>query len=575
MIHFEQVSYTYPNATRPALHDLSLTICEGEFMLVVGASGSGKSTFLRCINGLVPHFYGGRFGGRVRVAGYDTQQAEPRDLAGVVGFVFQDPEAQMVVEVVEDELVFGLENLGIAPQVMRRRVEEVLDQLEIAHLRRRRVATLSGGERQRVAIAAVLAMQPQVLVLDEPTSQLDPHTAEEVLTALQKINADLGLTIVLSEHRLERVVQYADRMLVFDRQDDQPPTVSTGTPREILAGSALSPPLVQLGRTLGWQPLPLTIKEGRRFIIAHGLDAARKQEQPVQTTTPAQPTLDQVQRWFGRRKAAAPAPHAPLAVENLSVQLGGRSVLHQVSLAIGKGELLAIMGRNGSGKTTLLRTIMGLIPTTRGAIAVHGRSIAGLPTEERARQIGYVPQDPRALLFQETVAGELRWTLQQHRAHSPQLAALDIEQQIERTLMLLNLQQVAAAHPRELSGGEQQRVALATILVADPAVLLLDEPTRGLDYRNKAQLIELLDRLRENGHSIALVTHDVELVAACADRVALFGEGELIVEGAPQSLLNDSLIFSSQIGKLFRHRPWLTVADALAGLQQQPEIGVR
>ena len=578
MIHFEQVSYTYPNATRPALHDLSLTICEGEFLLVVGASGSGKSTFLRCINGLVPHFYGGHFGGRVRVAGYDTRQAEPRDLAGVVGFVFQDPEAQMVVEVVEDELVFGLENLGIAPQVMRRRVEEVLDQLEIAHLRRRRVATLSGGERQRVAIASVLAMQPRVLVLDEPTSQLDPHTAEEVLTALQKINADLGLTIVLSEHRLERVVQYADRLLVFDQQNEQPPTVSIGTPREMLAESALAPPLVQLGRSLGWQPLPLTIKEGRRFIIAHGLDPAPQPSESTATKNLAGSRITQLQpergRWFGRRKVAAPELDAALSVENLSVQLGGRSVVHQVSLASGKGELLAIMGRNGSGKTTLLRAVMGLVPGTRGAIAVHGRSIASLPTEERARQIGYVPQDPRALLFQETVADELRWTLQQHRAHNPQLAAGNADEQIERTLALLNLQHLAKSHPRELSGGEQQRVALATILVADPAVLLLDEPTRGLDYRNKAQLIELLDRLREAGHSIVLVTHDVELVAASADRVALLGEGEVIVEGTPQSLLNDSLIFSSQIGKLFRHRSWLTVEDALAGLQQPP-VGAR
>ncbi|MDP9310327.1 MAG: energy-coupling factor ABC transporter ATP-binding protein, partial [Chloroflexota bacterium] len=206
MIEFVHVSYTYANAKQPALVDLSLCIDEGDFVLVMGASGSGKSTFLRCINGLVPHFYGGQWGGQVRVAGRDTRRNDPRQLADVVGFVFQDPEAQMVVEVVEDELVFGMENLGISPQIMRRRVEEVLDQLEIAHLRRRRVTTLSGGERQRVAIAAVLAMQPKVLVLDEPTSQLDPHTAEEVLTALQKLNADLGLTIVLSEHRLERVV---------------------------------------------------------------------------------------------------------------------------------------------------------------------------------------------------------------------------------------------------------------------------------------------------------------------------------------------------------------------------------
>jgi energy-coupling factor transport system ATP-binding protein len=566
MIHFEQVSYSYPKADRPVLHDLSLTICEGEFMLVVGASGSGKSTFLRCINGLVPHFYGGRFAGRVRVAGWDTRAAEPRDLADVVGFVFQDPEAQMVVEVVEDELVFGLENLGIAPQVMRRRVEEVLDQLEIAHLRRRRVATLSGGERQRVAIASVLAMQPQVLVLDEPTSQLDPHTAEEVLTALQKINADLGLTIVLSEHRLERVVQYADRMIVFERQAGQPAAVSIGTPREILARSTLAPPLAQLGRSLGWQPLPLTIKEGRRFVIAHGLDPM---PQPVErASTQSAPQSDPSSshsRWFGRRAARVPAPEHALTVEKLSVDLAGRSVLHQVSLAIGRGELVAIMGRNGSGKTTLLRAIMGLIKA-RGTIAVDGGRINDLPTEVRARQIGYVPQDPRALLFQETVADELRWTLQQHRAHNSMLAERDSAEQIERTLALLNLQHLARSHPREISGGEQQRVALATILVADPSVLLLDEPTRGLDYQHKAQLIALLDQLRQAGRGIALVTHDVELVAASADRVLLFGEGEIVAAGTSQELLNDSLIFSSQIGKLFRHQPWLTVEEALSGL---------
>ena len=572
MIHFDQVAYTYPNAAQPALQDVSLSIVEGEFVLVVGVSGSGKSTFLRCINGLVPHFYGGRFGGQVEVAGYDTRYAEPRDLAGIVGFVFQDPEAQMVVEVVEDELVFGMENLGVAPQVMRRRVEEVLDQLEIAHLRRRRITTLSGGERQRVAIASVLAMQPQVLVLDEPTSQLDPHTAEEVLTALQKINADLGLTIVLSEHRLERVVQYADRLIVFDRAPGHAPTISSGPPRAILARSALAPPLVQLGRALHWQPLPLTIKEARRFVTAAGLDAP--------PTTAALPTIqagqeqhhaDRLQglgRFFTRRGSSARTAASPaLQIEQLSVSLGSRDVLDQVSFAIDKGELVAIMGRNGSGKTTLLRTIMGLIVATRGSIAVDGRSVAQLPTETRSTLIGYVPQDPRALLFQETVAAELRWTLRQRAAHH-RLSEQGMEQQIDRTLALLNLRHLAAAHPRELSGGEQQRVALAAILVGDPAVLLLDEPTRGLDYQNKAELITLLEDLRRAGRGIGLVTHDVELVAASADRVVVLGEGAVIVAGTPQTLLNDSLIFSSQIGKLFRHQPWLTVAEALAGLRQ-------
>ncbi|MEI7771466.1 MAG: ABC transporter ATP-binding protein, partial [Chloroflexales bacterium] len=210
MIELSHVSYRYPGAAAAAIHDLTLSIAEGEFLLVCGPSGAGKSSFLRLLNGLVPHFYGGRFSGGVRLWGRDTLQHQPRDMADLVGFVFQDPESQFVVDVVEDEIVFGMENLGLPQTIMRRRAEEVLDQLGISHLRRQRVSALSGGEKQRVAIAAVLAAQPRALVLDEPTSQLDPHGAEEVLTALQKLNADLGLTIILCEHRLERVVQYAD-----------------------------------------------------------------------------------------------------------------------------------------------------------------------------------------------------------------------------------------------------------------------------------------------------------------------------------------------------------------------------
>lgn len=560
MIKFTHVTYTYSNAPQAALHDLSLTIAEGDFVLVVGASGSGKSTFLRCINGLVPHFYGGSFAGSVQVAGLDTRLHEPRDLAGAVGFVFQDPEAQMVVEIVEDELVFGMENCGVERRVMQRRVEEVLDQLEIAHLRRRRVTTLSGGERQRVAIAAVLALQPQVLVLDEPTSQLDPHTAEEVLTSLQKLNADLGLTIVLSEHRLERVVQYADQVIRFERQGDRPPTVSMGKPREMLARSPVAPPLVQLGRSLNWQPLPLTIKEGRKFVVAQHLD------QPAKSSTPPPtPALHGISARIRTRRAQTQqlVNQSPaLGVEQLSVDYAGQDVLHEISLAFAHGELVAIMGRNGAGKTTLLRAIMGLLAPSYGRILYDGRDISRLPTEERAMRLGYVPQDPRTLLFHETIADELRWTLAQRNIRAESAVA----ERIERTLAQLRLTHVRDSHPREVSGGEQQRAALAAILVAEPQVLLLDEPTRGLDYESKAALIEILEELKRSGRAIALVTHDVELVAACADRVVLLGDGEVVVAGPPHEILSDSLIFSSQIGKLFRHRRWLTVADVLAGL---------
>jgi len=568
MIEFDHASYTYPGAAEPALSDVCLRIEEGDFVLVVGASGSGKSTLLRCINGLVPHFYGGSFGGAVRVAGLDTRTHEPRDLAATAGFVFQDPEAQMVVEVVEDELVFGMENLGVEPPIMRRRVEEVLDQLEIAHLRRRRVTSLSGGERQRVAIASVLAMQPRVLVLDEPTSQLDPHTAEEVLTALQKLNADLGLTIVLSEHRLERVVQYADSMIVCQRDPGTQQRISIGPARSMLAHSPLAPPLAVLGRSLGWQPLPLTIKEARRFVVAQGLDepdanvktqrTQRRKGKYVGPTRASAPT-GTIDRLLGDQPP--PRSQTPrLQVRELSVERGGTEVLHRVGFELDAGELLAIMGRNGSGKSTLLRAIAGLDVAARGSITLDGTDIGRLPPEQRAPRIGFVPQDPRSLLFRETVADELRWTLGRRGD----------EARVQQTLVALGLHSLAGAHPRDISGGEQQRAALAAILVAGPELLLLDEPTRGLDYWNKQRLAEILEQLRRDGCAVMLVTHDVELVAATADRVLLLGDGELVATGTPGELLNDSLIFSSQVGKLFRNRSWLTVVDVIAGLRDDP-----
>ena len=262
MIQLTHVTYTYPEQTTPALADFSTAIQPGEFVLVVGPSGAGKSTFLRSLNGLVPHFYGGRWAGRVDVFGRDPVTLAPRGMADLVGFVFQDPEAQFVVDTVEDELAFAMENFALAPATMRKRVEEVLDQMGIAHLRARRISTLSGGERQRVAIASVLALQPEVLVLDEPTSQLDPQAAEEVLVALRHLNEDLGLTIVLSEHRLERVVQYADRVLYLPALGAPP---ISDIPRTVVAQLLLVPPLIELGRVMHWQPLPLTIKEGRVF----------------------------------------------------------------------------------------------------------------------------------------------------------------------------------------------------------------------------------------------------------------------------------------------------------------------
>jgi energy-coupling factor transporter ATP-binding protein EcfA2 len=592
VITLSNVSYTYPNAPAPALSDVSLTIPEGEFLLVCGPSGAGKSTLLRLLNGLVPHFYGGRFGGEVRLWGRSTLEHQPRDLADLVGFVFQDPEAQFVVDEVEDEIVFGMENLGLPPKLMRRRVEEVLDQLGIAHLRRRALSTLSGGERQRVAIAAVLAAQPRALVLDEPTSQLDPHAAEEVLSALEKLNADLGLTVVLCEHRLERVVQYADRVVYLggDQETRRPggqeaaslPGLLAGAPREVLPRIPLVPPLVAVGRALGWQPLPLTIKEGRRFAAQIPGRRPQAADEP-----PAPPN----------RKSQIANP-AAARVSGVTFRYGEREALFNLSLELRAGELLALMGRNGSGKSTLLRLLIGLLRPSAGRVEVLGRDIAGVAVEELAGRVGYVPQDPRSLLFHDTVREELLFTLRaqktadrrpqtvanSERQRDPRTAdggrerselsslrsAVSAEQPaIDETLAQLGLTHLAEAYPRALSGGEAQRAALAAVLVANPPILLLDEPTRGLDYAAKARLAELLRAQCAAGRSVLMATHDVELVAACADRVALLGDGELVAEGPVRELLGDSLIFSSQVAKLFPGTGWLTAKQALTGLRDE------
>jgi energy-coupling factor transport system ATP-binding protein len=535
-IQFEDVRYAYPGAAIPVLDGVDWRVEEGQFVLVAGASGSGKSTLLRCINGLVPHFAGGKFGGVVTVRGHDTRRYGPRVLSRAVGFVFQDPEGQMVTGRVEDEIAFGMEQLGVPAITMRKRVEEMLDLLGLAPLRHRETATLSGGERQRVAIAAALALQPRVLALDEPTSQLDPHGAEDVLAALARLNEDLGVTIVLAEHRLERVMNHADRMLLL-RSGVAP---FDGEPRDILGAMdpLMAPPLVRLGRALDWRPLPLSIKEGRR-IVADG---------PV-PGAPFDPS---------------PAHGAPvLSIRQVSTGHGRHSVLRDLTLNVCEGELVALMGRNGSGKTTLLRTVMAFQRPSTGTITVAGRDIAGLQPADLARDIGYLPQNPSALLFAETVRDELRFTLKHH----PERRGADPD----ALLTSLGLHHLADRYPRDLSVGERERVALAAILVAEPRLLLLDEPTRGMDAARKHALGELLNRLRTKGLAIVMATHDVELVAKIATRVMLLGDGDIVADGSPREVLSGSLTFATQINKLYGGG-FLTVENVLTGLRE--EIGV-
>jgi len=333
MIKFRHVTYTYPESEEPALNDISLCLPEATFTLVVGPSGAGKSTLLRCVNGLVPHFSGGAIEGAIIVDGLDPVQVAPQVMSRHVGFVFQDPEAQFVMDRVEDEIAFALENAALPLQEMRVRVEEVLDLLDLAPLRDRRLETLSGGERQRVAIAAALALRPRVLVLDEPTSQLDPQSAEDVLQALVRLNSDLGLTVLLAEHRLERVLPFADTLIYLSRAGAG---VLSGPPRGILHHMDLVPPLVTLGKALGWDPLPLTVKEGLRFSASHGFRGPLEQRGPRARSGPEQPDDSAARR--SCRKAPPDQPY--LQVRHVEVAYGGQVAVRELDMDVRSGEIV-------------------------------------------------------------------------------------------------------------------------------------------------------------------------------------------------------------------------------------------
>ncbi|MSO79260.1 MAG: energy-coupling factor ABC transporter ATP-binding protein [Acidimicrobiia bacterium] len=516
---FRQVSFAYPDADL-ALREVDFEVAPGEILLVVGSSGSGKSTLLRCANGLVPHSSGGRFSGDVIAFGRSTRSHHPRELADVVGFVGQDPEAQFVVDQVEHDVAFVLENLGIPEQAMRRRVEETLDALGIAHLRDRSPSTLSGGERQRAAIAGALAAAPSALVLDEPTSQLDPQGADDVLAAVSRLNADLGTTVVLAEHRLERAAPLADRAVLVDGGR----VASPASPRAVLTGYAGAPSVTRLGRLLGWDPAPLTVREAR--------DAASKH--PLIGATIADPLSDARGDMLVR-------------ATNLEVMLGAQRALANATIDIGQGEVVALLGRNGAGKTTLLRALARLVEPSRGRVDGSGT-------------VAYVPQDPGSLLFAPTVRGEVAETLR--------LLGRRDDDAVEAWLERLGIAHLAERHPRSLAGGERQRIAVAAVAVGGAEVLMLDEPTRGMDAASRNALEHAVKAHAAAGGAVVLATHDIELAAQCATRVIVLGDGEVIVEGPARAVLAGSL-YAPQVLRVLP--PFLTVTDveiALARTQQ-------
>ncbi|MFE6702280.1 ABC transporter ATP-binding protein [Streptomyces sp. NPDC057718] len=558
MITFDQVSVVYDGADEPVLRDVNLAVDEGELCLVVGHTGVGKSTLLGAVNGLVPHFTGGTLYGTITVDGRDTADHPPRELADVVGVVGQDPLDGFVTDTVEEELAYAMEQLAIAPAVMRKRVEETLDLLGLADLRHQALHELSGGQQQRVAIGSVLTAHPRVLVLDEPTSALDPTAAEEVLAAVTRLVHDLGVTVLLAEHRLERVVQYADRVIHLPGDG----RVVSGPPPEIFAASSIAPPIVELGRAAGWSPLPLSVRDARR--------AARPLRTALAGTAP--PPV----------RAAPDAPGAALlGARGITVAYRGVPAVREVDLDLRAGEVTALMGRNGSGKSSLLWALQGSGPRTSGTVRV-GRDESGTPgtpgpakggdpkklsAAEARRLVGLVPQTPTDLLYLESVKQEL----DQADTESGAGAGAGAVPGAARTSARAILDRLApgidgATHPRDLSEGQKLALVLAIQLTAAPRVLLLDEPTRGLDYRAKAQLIAIVDELAAEGRSVVVSTHDVEFAARGADRVVVLAEGDIVADGPTTEVIVASPVFAPQVAKILSPLPYLTVDQVRAVL---------
>jgi energy-coupling factor transport system ATP-binding protein len=500
---FQHVTYSYPEAPAPALRDVSLTVEPGELVLLAGGSGSGKSTLLRAAAGLVPHFHGGAFAGRAVCAGLDTRGHGPAELAAVAGSLFQDPETQVLMGTVRAELAFPLENRGLGAAAVARGVEEAAMALGVAGLLDRSTHELSGGELQRVALGAALAGRPRLLLLDEPTSQLDPVAGDELLGVLRRINEEWGTAIVLAEHRRERCLPAADRVVALDGGR----VAFDGTPREYVRWTADKPPLARLAALAGAEPLPVTVKEARALLGVTGEPAPPPPEAP---------------RPRPRRRLRG-EPAAALDARGLWVELrDGPAILRGVDLRVEPGETVALMGRNGAGKSTLLRTLAGLQRATRGTLHTGGR-------------VALLLQNPGDYFIHERVGD--------HLPDSP----------------------LADRHPRDLSGGERQRLALEIVLAAGApaAAVCLDEPTRGMDRAHGDRLTARLRELAAAGAAVIVATHDAEFAAGWAGRTVLLGDGRPVADAPTAEVLGGGWYFATQTARALGGRA-LTPEDGAA-----------
>jgi energy-coupling factor transporter ATP-binding protein EcfA2 len=504
-----EFTYRYPDGAAPALRDLTLAVEPGSFVVVAGASGSGKSTLLRAACGLVPHFHGGDVSGELEVGGLDVRDAGPSELAAVCGTVFQDPESQLVMGTARTEIGLALEHRGEPSGAVARGVEEAALALGIARLLDRPLESLSGGEQQRVALASALAGRPELLVLDEPTSQLDPVAGDELVWLLRRLNEEWGTAVLLAEHRLERCLPAADRVLVLE----DGAVACDAAPAEFLDWAererpALATPTARLFAGAGLRPLPVTVRAARDRLRAAGLMPS-SDSAPVSAPDPASGGDSGL---FRRRR-----PAAALELRGVWHELrDGPAILRGVDLRIEPGERVVLMGRNGAGKSTLLRHAKGLLQPTRGRV-------------DRAGDVALLMQNPGDYLIHERADQETD----------------------PAGLVAAGLTGRGAANPRDISGGERQRLALEVVLAGGvPAIVCLDEPTRGMDRGWKDELARRLRALADAGAAVLVATHDMEFAAELAERAVLLGQGEPIADGPVGEVLTGGWHFSTEVARV-------------------------
>lgn len=517
-IEVENLDYYYPMEEKKTLNNISFSVEKGEFILITGKSGSGKSTLAKCISGTVPYFYGGTIGGKISLNGKDIRDTNHRERAKEITMVFQNPESQLTMNKVHREIAFGLENVGIQENKIKRRVWESMQYSNLLSIAYRDIVTLSGGEKQKVAITSALSYMPSCIILDEPTSQLDPSAADETASLIRKINQELGITIIVIEQRIDKWFDLADKIMV----------INNGSLKYFGQGvnfykhgdasdNEFLPVYLKLAKFLKTDTMPTGLKQMRNLIK----DFSFKKQEPKVIKT-------------GKEV---------VKLEHLVCKYEQTEAVKNLSITIKKGDFLGILGANGAGKSTVVKAIMGLIKY-KGSIKVFGNEVSKLKLNKLSSFVGYVSQNPNDYLTKDTVYDEIKFTLDNYDIKDYTL--------IDDILKVMGIYDFKDKNPRDLSTGQRQRVAIASIMVLNPKILMLDEPTRGLDWEVKKNFGETLKALNEKGTTIVLITHDMDFAGEFCSKFMLMFNGEKVSEGDAEDVLGDGIFYTTTINKLLR-----------------------